>query len=393
MKNYKMNFMELQVTTSLCLVFLLRMLGVFSVLPILSKYALLLNDSNKSLVGISIGIYGFSQVIFQIPFGFLSDKFSKKKIIILGLLMFFIGSIISAVTDSIWGLIIGRAIQGSAAISGISMALLSDLIRKKNHVKAISAIGVSFAISFLISIVCGPLVVQVFNFSSIFWFSSIFCIFCIFIIFKMIPNYSKKISTNNLSFFCKKRIKYILSAKFLKFYLNIFFLHFILTMNFLFIPRCFELFGLTFDYHWIVYLINILISFFVLFLMFFCVRNQFFLKYVVEISIFFIFFSSITFLLSIFFKNHLFFLILALQIFFISFNFLEIILPAKLSQKACLDYKGSIMSIYSTSQFLGIFWGGVLNGFLSNFLNIFGIFIFQIFFVFSWLIFNLFYRK
>ncbi|AEO08802.1 MFS transporter [Buchnera aphidicola str. Ak (Acyrthosiphon kondoi)] len=381
-----MNFLELQVTLSFCIIFLLRMLGMFMILPILSKYGMFLDGANKFLIGLSIGIYGIAQVIFQIPFGILSDKFCRKKIILLGLFMFFIGNIISANIHSIWGLIVGRFLQGSGAISGVCMAFLSDLVREENRVKSIAAIGVSFAISFLIAMVSGPVIVQYFGIFSIFWISVLLSIICMIIVYAVIP-YSKK---NSIYCSYSKTLKFILNKQFFRSYLGIFFLHFLLMINFMIIPNQFEISGFSLNNHWKVYLGTILISFFILFLFIFYCKYKYVLENIIEICIVWIFFSAIIFLEA---KNNLLFLIIALQIFFISFNFLEVFLPSYLSKQSLNNYKGSIMSIYSTSQFLGIFFGGVSSGWLYSFLNFSQMFLFEIFIVILWLILSFFCKK
>ncbi|QCO71012.1 MFS transporter [Buchnera aphidicola] len=386
-----MNFSELQVTLSFCIIFLLRMLGMFMILPILSKYGMLLDGGNKFLIGFSMGIYGIAQVIFQIPFGILSDKFGRKKIITLGLFMFFIGNIISANIHSIWGLIIGRFLQGSGAISGVCMACLSDLVREENRVKSIAAIGTSFAVSFLISMVSGPVIVQYFGFFSIFWMSALLSILCMIIVYFSIPCSKKNVLPEN--YICcsySEKLKFILNKIFFRSYLGIFFLHFLLMINFMIIPNNFEASGFTLNNHWKVYLGTILISFFILFLFIFYCKSKYILENIIEICILFILFSEIIFLEA---QNNLLFLIISLQIFFISFNFLEVFLPSHLSKQLLNNHKGSIMSIYSTSQFLGIFFGGIVSGWLCGFLNFSQIFLFEIFIIVLWLIFSFFCKK
>lgn len=386
-----MNFLELQVTLSFCIIFLLRMLGMFMVLPIVSKYGILLDGANKFLIGLSIGIYGIAQVIFQIPFGMLSDKFNKKKIILLGLCLFLIGNIFSATIHSIWGLIIGRFLQGAGAISGVCMACLSDVIREKNHIKSIAAVGVSFAVSFLISMVTGPLIVRYFGYFSIFWISACLSIICILIVLFIVPmskNHSLyKNDQDNLS---NKKWKYIFNKNFFRSYLGIFFLHSLLMINFMVVPNQFEISGFYFNNHWKIYLGTILISFFVLFLFIFYCKKKYFLENIIEICILSILCSAIIFLES---KSNLLFLIIALQIFFIAFNFLEIFLPSYLSKHSLNNYKGSVMSIYSTSQFLGISFGGVISGWLYSFLNISQIFLCEIFIILIWLMCSVFCKK
>jgi len=367
------------------------MLGMFMIIPILSKYGMLLDGGNKFLIGFSMGIYGIAQVIFQIPFGVLSDKFGRKKIIILGLFMFFIGNIISANMHSIWGLIIGRFLQGSGAISGVCMACLSDLIREENRVKSIAAIGISFALSFLISMVSGPIIVQFFGFFSIFWVSAFLSIICIMVVYFFIP-YSKKNILPEKYTCCSyiETLKFVLNKKFFRSYLGIFFLHFLLMINFMIVPNKFEMSGFSLNNHWKIYLGTILISFFILFLFLFYCKCKHILENIIEICILFVLCSEVIFLEA---QNDLLFLIISLQIFFISFNFLEVFLPSYLSKQLLKNHKGSIMSIYSTSQFLGIFFGGMISGWLCEFLNSSKIFSFEIFIIFLWLIFSFFCKK
>lgn len=382
-----MNISELQVTLSFCLIFLLRMLGMFMILPVLSKYGMLLDGGNKFLIGLSIGIYGIAQVIFQIPFGILSDKFDRKKIIILGLFLFFIGNIIPAIFHSIWALVIGRFFQGSGAISGVCMAFLSELVRKEQYIKSIAAIGISFACSFFLSMILGPLIVQYFGFFSIFFMSSCFSIINIIIVFFVFPSKKHDLSIVKKDISCKNLFKLICNGIFFRLYLGVFFLHFLLMINFMILPNQLDSSGFSFDHQWKIYSSAILISFFILYFFIFYCKLKFVLEKIIEICILFILFSEIIFLFS---NNNLLFLIISLQIFFLSFTFLEVFLPEKLRKSQLNEFKGSIMSIYSTSQFLGISFGGVLGGCLCNFLEVSKILYFQIFLVISWFLFSCF---
>lgn len=378
-----MNFLELQVTLSFCLILFLRMLGMFMVLPVLSTYgSIVLDGGDKFLIGLAIGIYGFSQVLCQIPFGILSDKFGRKKIIIIGLLIFFVGNIIPANIHSIWGLIIGRFLQGAGAISGVCMALLSDLISEDNQIKSIAAIGVSFAISFLISMISGPLIIQYFGFFSIFWISGGLSIICIIITVFFIPVLKndeciKKYICSSYNIL----LKLFLNKLFFRSYMGVFFLHFILMINFMIIPHQLEILGYFINDHWKIYLYTILLAFCVLFLFIYYCKNKYFLNNIIEISISFIFISSLILFLM---NNYYLWLLISLQIFFIFFNFLEVFLPSHLSKNVSKSYKGSVMSIYSTSQFLGIGCGGVVSGWIYSFLTISEICLFQAIIILIW---------
>ena len=85
------------------------------------------------LMGIALGVYGMTQAIFQLPFGFLSDKYGRKEMITVGLLLFVIGSLIAAASSTIEGVILGRAVQGMGAIAAVVLALTSDLTRESQR--------------------------------------------------------------------------------------------------------------------------------------------------------------------------------------------------------------------------------------------------------------------
>ncbi len=167
---------------------LLRMLGMFMVLPVLTTYGMALQGASEALIGPAIGIYGLAQAVFQIPFGLLSDRIGRKPLIVGGLLIFVLGSVIAALTDSIWGIILGRALQGSGAIAAAVMALLSDLTREQNRTKAMAFIGVSFGVTFAIAMVLGPIVTHQLGLHALFWMIAILATVGILLTLWVVPN-------------------------------------------------------------------------------------------------------------------------------------------------------------------------------------------------------------
>ena len=129
----RMSSGETRAASGLALVFAFRMLGMFMVLPVLATYGMDLAGATPALIGLAIGAYGLTQAIFQIPFGFISDRIGRRPVIYLGLIIFALGSVLAANADSIWGVIAGRILQGAGAISAAVMALLSDLTREQHR--------------------------------------------------------------------------------------------------------------------------------------------------------------------------------------------------------------------------------------------------------------------
>ena len=127
LKNQPMTPLERRSVAVLAGIYGLRILGLFLILPVFSLYAAHLQGSTPFLIGMALGIYGLTNAILQIPLGTLSDRIGRKPVIAAGLLIFACGSVVAAVSDSITGVIIGRAIQGAGAIAAAAMALTADL--------------------------------------------------------------------------------------------------------------------------------------------------------------------------------------------------------------------------------------------------------------------------
>ncbi|SFN92291.1 MFS transporter [Xenorhabdus japonica] len=361
MNDNKMTPLELRATWGLGSVFSLRMLGMFMVLPVLTTYGLELRDATEALIGIAIGIYGLTQAIFQIPFGLLSDKIGRKPLIIGGLLIFVLGSIIAALSDSIWGIIIGRALQGTGAISAAIMALLSDLTREQNRTKAMAFIGISFGITFASAIVVGPIITHQIGLNGLFWAITILAGCGIFITLLAVPN-THKHSLNRESGIARNSFKRVLSdPQLLKLNFGILCLHTLLMSSFVALPLIMEKVGFPPQQHWKVYLITTLISFVAVLPFIIYAETKRRMKQVFLLCIGMLFIAEAVLWSQ---GSHLWGIFAGIQIFFLAFNIMEAILPSLISKEAPAGYKGTAMGVYSTSQFLGVALGGSLGGML-----------------------------
>lgn len=156
---------------SVAFVMALKLLGIFLVLPVFTLYGKDFTDS-AVLVGVALGIYGFGMAIFQTPFGKLSDRFGRKKIIIMGMIPYIIGNLIAWHPINIYGLIVGRFIAGSAAISSAGLAFVQESVPPNKRNLAMAVVGIPVGLSFMLGIVIGPVISGMFGIASLFLISA-----------------------------------------------------------------------------------------------------------------------------------------------------------------------------------------------------------------------------
>ncbi|WP_395479884.1 MFS transporter [Candidatus Curculioniphilus buchneri] len=364
MQKTKMTGIEWRAVFSLGTVLSLRMLGTLTVLPVLTTYGMALQGANESLIGLAIGVYGLVQACFQIPFGLFSDRIGCKPLIIIGLLIFALGSAIAALIDSIYGVIIGRALQGSGAISASVMALLSELTQEHNRTKAMACIGISFGVTFAAAMVIGPIVTHTISLKGLFWIITALALIGIGIILFVVPTTSRH-SLNKKSNVVRGRFgKVLFNIPLLKLNFGIFCLHAMLMSSFVALPPMMNYAGLPPVNQWKVYLIVTLISFVTMvpFIAYAEIKQKtkrMFLSCVTLLLI-----AELILMTS---EDRLWLIFSGMQLFFIAFNVLEALLPSLISKESSLGYRGTAMGIYLTSQFLGVAFGGTIGGWLFQY--------------------------
>lgn len=386
MNDYQMTPVERRATWGLGTVFSLRMLGMFMVLPVLTTWGMALQGATETLIGLAIGIYGLAQAVFQIPFGLLSDRIGRKPLIIGGLLMFVLGSVIAALSTSIWGVILGRALQGSGAIAAAVMALLSDLTREQNRTKAMAFIGVSFGITFALAMVLGPVITQAIGLQGLFWMIALLATFAVIITVVLVPD-TKDHKLNRESGMVKGCFQLVLAnPQLLKLNFGIMCLHIMLMSTFVALPSELEHAGLAAASHWKVYLCTMLIAFasVVPFIIYAEVKRR--MKRVFIGCVTLLIVAEVVLWGS---GSGFWMLVVGVQLFFIAFNLMEAILPSLISKESPAGYKGTAMGIYSTSQFLGVAIGGSLGGWLTEYFDTQMVFLFGTLLAAVWLMVSL----
>ncbi|HPE61338.1 MAG TPA: MFS transporter [Thiolinea sp.] len=355
-----MNSLEWRVALSLSSVYAVRMLGLFMILPVFSLYAQKLPGATEVLTGLAIGIYGFTQALFQIPLGLASDRIGRKPVIIGGLLIFAFGSLVAALADSIWLIILGRTLQGMGAIAAATMALAADLVREEVRARIMAFIGMSIGISFMVAMILGPLVNAWAGLSGIFWFTLALSLIGIALIAFVVPAPVQVRAHRDAGILRGQVWKVLKNPTLLRMDAGVFVLHLIMTANFLAIPRLLrEEVQLAPVEHWKIYLPVFVASFVCAVPMIIMAEKHRRIRQMLLISI--VLLIGAEALLATTYP-HIVLLVTGVLVFFIGFNFLEAVQPSLVAKYAAIDSKGTAMGVYNSAQFLGIFTGGALGG-------------------------------
>ncbi len=376
-----MTSMEKRATISLAGIYSLRMLGLFMLLPVLSLFTETMPGSTPKLVGLTIGIYGLTQAVLQIPFGLLSDKFNRKSIIVIGLLLFFAGSVVAALATDIYGVLVGRALQGCGAVSAAVMALLADLTQEVNRTKAMATIGASIGVSFGVAMTLGPVIAHHFGISGIFWLIAILAILAIVVIVFLVPNPRKMTIHRDAEYVPSELSSVIKNADLLRLNYGIFALHLILMASFVVVPLLMRDAGLQSGSHWLVYLPVLVTSMAAIIPFVIIAEKKRQMKKVFVGAIVSLTLANLGFVLL---HGQLVGLIGCLWVFFCGFNLLEATLPSLISKTAPGDLKGTAMGIYSSAQFIGAFIGGASGGWLYGEFGATAVFVFSAAVAASW---------
>ncbi len=383
MSDSGLNSLEKKAAFSLATVFGLRMLGLFMILPVFAIYGPKLAGYSPLWLGLAIGAYGLTQALLQIPMGILSDKFGRKPIILMGLVVFMIGSIVAAMSESIYGVVIGRAMQGMGAIASAILALAADLTREEQRPKVMATIGMFIGLSFTVALVVGPIVTESFGLSGLFYFTAVLTVLAMIMIQFMVPNSVNKAPKGDNVAIVSQLTTLIKHPQLFRLNVGVFTLHMALTACFIYLPTKLLNSGLALENHWQLYLPALFGSFFIMvpFMIFGMKKNkekEMFGGAIALLAIALLLFSQLA--------DSLTSLVVLIVMFFAAFNYLEATMPSMLSRIAPAGVKGSAMGIFSSSQFLGAFMGGVIGGILAVNIGEAGVFLVMAMCVCIWFI-------
>jgi len=373
--------LERQAVIRLACISSLRLLGLFIILPVFALYAQAFPDITPLKVGLAMGIYGLTQALFQLPFGLLSDRYGRKPMILLGLLLFIGGSLWAALSTSLLGVIMGRALQGMGAFGSVLLAWVSDLTREEVRLRAMASVGLTIGLAFGVSFVLGPLLSDSFGVRGLFFFAALLGAFSLVVLafFRGAPNPSSFPQSGSVTAQLTSLVipaqagiqvsstqpplrGHVLKAQIiplLPIYFGVGVIHATLPALFLKIPLWVAALPEFSNSTSLFYLsVFVLSGCFVLPLIFYAER----LGKIITFQRYSI--AALILAEGIFLSFHetVYGLAFGLCLFFVGFNYLEASLPTQLSKQAGKENRGFVMGLFSTIQFLGLFLGGLLGG-------------------------------
>jgi len=333
---------------------MLRMFGLFSLLPVLSLYAAQLVDATPLLVGLAVGAYGLTQAGLQIPFGALSDRVGRVPVIVGGLIIFAVGSIVAAMGDTIWDVIIGRLLQGAGAISATLTALIADATREEVRTRSMAIVGViGFGMAFVVAFIAGPVIAGHFGVPSLFWLAAGLAVVA-GLLLKGLPDSIERPEVRQ-----SWNILPAFRPDLLRLDLYVFLLHAILTATFVALPFLLvNRLGMPVTDFWQMYIGALGVSLFGAIPLILSDERQGKTR-TIAIAVTLLLAGELVLAFGSFGTVPVF---IALAVFFAGFTFLEAGLPARLSLLADEEVRGASLGVFSSAQFFGAFVGGMIGG-------------------------------
>jgi MFS family permease len=359
---------ERRASGSLAMIFAARMLGLFLVLPVFAlEAARYPGGGDPALIGLAMGIYGLTQGLLQIPYGLASDRFGRKRVIALGLVVFAAGSFLAAAAPTLGWLIAGRALQGAGAVSAAVTALLADQTRDVVRTKAMAMVGASIGLMFALSLVAAPVLAAHIGLHGLFALTGLLALACIAVVLWWTPPAPRQHANPGSGSGAGSRgrlLDVLTHPPLLRLDVGVFVLHAVQLAMWVAVPALLVEAGLPKDSHWLVYLPTVLASFVVMGGVFTLERRGYLrAAFLAAIGLVLLVQAG---LWAVSLRPGLAALSVLLFLFFCGFNVLEATQPSLASRLAPPQSRGSALGVYNTLQSLGFFAGGAVGGWLAK---------------------------
>jgi MFS family permease len=382
---------ERRAVWALATIYASRMLGLFLLLPVMALYADGLPGATPWLAGLAVGAYGLTQAVLQIPFGAASDRYGRRPVITVGLILYALGSVLGAYAGTIWAVIAARMVQGAGAVTGPISALLADVTRSEVRTRAMALIGISIGLSFVVSLVGAPLLQGAIGVAGIFWVMAGLAVLGLLLLWFVVPAGGQaqpavagkpgvaaaagaadlvaaaaaaSVATSPVAPPGAPADAGAWARPLWPYYAGMFVLQFTLTATFIGVPHALrDGLGIDVHDHWATYLGVFLASIVGTVGLVLWSERARQPRLVLRVGVAGLVFSlgALAFLYPGYWG-----LAAALTLYFTAFNFLEARLPAGLSQAAGPRTRGAALGVFATAQFLGAFAGGVAGGALHG---------------------------
>jgi len=353
---------ELRSSVSLASLFAMRMLGLFLILPVFAVHARgLPGGDNAMMVGLALGGYALTQGLLQIPFGIASDRWGRKPVIVVGLLIFALGSLVAAFATDVYVAIAGRMLQGAGAISAAVTAAIADQTRDSQRTKAMAMVGASIGATFALSLVSAPLLYGLIGMGGIFGLTGALALLGIVIVLRAVPPLAPPAAPRPVPGQRPTRfIDVLTDAELMRLNVGVFTLHLVQMAMFVVLPVWLvERLALPLIEHWKIYLPVVVGSFLLMMPPLAWGERHGRLKTVFLGSILLVLVAQVGYAAE---PLRVLPFALLLLVFFWAYNVLEASLPSLASRLAPPDAKGAALGVYNTTQAMGLFFGGVLGG-------------------------------
>jgi MFS family permease len=349
---------ELKLALTLSGVIALRMLGLFLILPVFMILAQDIPGFTPQMGGVAVGIYGLTQALLQQPFGWLSDRWGRRPVLLMGLFLFASGGVVAAVADSMPMLIAGRALQGCGAIAGVAMAFAADFTRPERRPVSMAIIGLGIGGAFLLSMMLSVPLAMALGLKGLFWLTVLFGLSGMLLILT-IPRNSPEVEDPQEDVPVDMKPVWMLA-------MSVFLLHAVMTLMFVVLPPMLVgEYGFELAEHWKLYVPTMIISVLFMFPILRKVGKS--LSEHLMLPLAFVAMALSMGLMAVDFPVAG--LGLLMTAYFLGFNLLEAAMPSLLARISGSRGRGRRMGVYSTFQFLGAFAGGVIGGGLLGWLG------------------------
>jgi len=318
-------------------------------------------------IGLAMGIYGLTQGFLQIPFGLASDRFGRKRVMVLGLFIFAMGSGLAAWAPSLVWLVAGRALQGAGAISAAVTALLADQTRDVVRTKAMALVGASIGLVFALALVISPILNAWAGLPGLFAITGMLAVAGVAVVLWWVPPEPQLHADPARIRMTSSMAAALQDAGLMRLYVGVFVLHAVQIAMWVALPAMLVQAGLAKEHHWWIYLPVVLGAFLVMGASLFRLERRGYLRAVFLSAIAGVTLAQLGLLVLSGIGNStptVTELAALLFLFFCGFNILEASQPSLASRLAPLSARGAALGVYNTLQSLGLFTGGAMGGWL-----------------------------